>query len=234
MVGDRERQSLPFELRRPQVEKLYAELPYLEAYRRHSRLRVEHDPQAAVGGLWDVLGPLQRDYLIRNGLIPSHRLLDIGCGSLRAGRLLIPYLDVGHYHGFDMVPEMIDAGRALIEHEGLSDKRPHLAVNGDGNLRLDMLPAATFDFLLAQSVFTHLPPEAIEECFAHVGRVMRPAAKFFFTFDDAAHFIRRGSIWPYPYSFFEALAERYGFCVELRSDYDHPRGQTMVLAQSAS
>lgn len=36
-----------------------------------------------VGGLWEQLGSLQFEYLVRNGLEPHHFLLDIGCGSLR-------------------------------------------------------------------------------------------------------------------------------------------------------
>ncbi|MGG6294672.1 hypothetical protein ACQ4M4_09620 [Leptolyngbya sp. AN02str] len=37
-----------------------------------------------IGGLWEELGQLQFDFLKENGLLPEHRLLDMGCGSLRA------------------------------------------------------------------------------------------------------------------------------------------------------
>lgn len=35
------------------------------------------------------------------GLRQHHRVLDIGCGSLRVGRLLIPYLNQGNYFGVE-------------------------------------------------------------------------------------------------------------------------------------
>ena len=35
------------------------------------------------------------------GLRQDHKLLDIGCGSLRVGRLLIPYLNEGNYFGIE-------------------------------------------------------------------------------------------------------------------------------------
>ena len=33
-----------------------------------------------------------------------HRLLDFGCGSLRLGRMAIPYLLEGHYFGIEPEP----------------------------------------------------------------------------------------------------------------------------------
>ena len=45
----------------------------------------------AVGGLWDEIGLLQRDFLIDHGLKRNHFLLDIRCGPLRGGVTIIPY-----------------------------------------------------------------------------------------------------------------------------------------------
>lgn len=38
-----------------------------------------------VGGLWDEIGLLQFEFLKSRGLKPHHVLVDIACGSLRAG-----------------------------------------------------------------------------------------------------------------------------------------------------
>lgn len=47
------------------------------------------NPEAAVGSQtherWLALGRMQFDYLVEHGLTPAHRMLDIGCGNLRAG-----------------------------------------------------------------------------------------------------------------------------------------------------
>jgi hypothetical protein len=55
------------------------------------------------------------------GLRQHHSLLDVGCGSLRIGRLLIPYLNRGKYFGVEpnewLVQEGIkrELGDALLE-----------------------------------------------------------------------------------------------------------------------
>ncbi len=48
---------------------------------------------------YDLVGASQFRLLTTLGLRAGHRCLDLGCGSLRAGRLLIPYLDPGNYFG---------------------------------------------------------------------------------------------------------------------------------------
>ena len=51
--------------------------------------------------LWDELGASQFRLLTALGLRENHRLLDVGCGALRAGRLLMPYLNKGCYYGIE-------------------------------------------------------------------------------------------------------------------------------------
>src|SRR6516164_2727494 len=63
-----------------------------------------------VGGSWDEIGQLQLDFLVARGLMPHHRLLDVGCGSLRAGVKVVRYLDPGHYAGIDLHESLLDAG----------------------------------------------------------------------------------------------------------------------------
>ena len=48
---------------------------------------------------YDFMGATQFRLLTTLGLREHHAVLDFGCGSLRAGRLLIPYLNEGRYHG---------------------------------------------------------------------------------------------------------------------------------------
>jgi cyclopropane fatty-acyl-phospholipid synthase-like methyltransferase len=38
-----------------------------------------------IGGLGELMGDHQLQFLVDQGLKPEHRLLDIGCGSLRLG-----------------------------------------------------------------------------------------------------------------------------------------------------
>lgn len=212
-------------------EELFASRPYLEAYRQNTDDLVREDPQAAIGSLWEEVGQLQLDYLKAHGLRPGERLFDLGCGTLRAGRLLIRYLDTGGYTGMDMSGEALAAAEALIDREGVRDRQPVLLHNPSGNLDFRELAGARFDVVLAQSVFTHLLEEHIDVCFANIHRVLAPAGRFFFTYAEADSFTRRSvKDFSYPLSFFQQLGARHGLTVEGRDDYDHPRRQRMAVA----
>ena len=54
---------------------------------------------------YDLVSAMVFNLLTCLGLRQHHRVLDIGCGSLRSGRLLIPYLNKGNYFGNRQTPE---------------------------------------------------------------------------------------------------------------------------------
>jgi hypothetical protein len=70
-------------------------------------------PRGFVGGLWHELGELQFKFLVDHGLRPEHVLLDVACGSLRAGARLIPYLNAGNYLGIDIDGALIEHGKTI-------------------------------------------------------------------------------------------------------------------------
>ena len=47
------------------------------------------------------MGATQFRLLCTLGLRECHTVLDFGCGSLRAGRLLLPYLSPGNHYGLE-------------------------------------------------------------------------------------------------------------------------------------
>lgn len=106
---------------------------------------------------YDVIAAGSFGLLTALGLRGRHRLLDIGCGSLRNGRLLIPYLEPGNYVGIEPQRWLVEAG---IEMQVGSDlvrlKRPRFHFGYDGQV-LD--PDERFDFALAQSIFSHTGPD---------------------------------------------------------------------------
>jgi SAM-dependent methyltransferase len=202
-------------------------------YRAVMRSDAARSRDGAVGSRtresWLALGQLQFDYLAGHGLKPDTRMLEIGCGNLRAGRLFIDYLDAGHYYGLDISPDILLAAQQVVTDNGLQAKLPHLTLVRD--LRLDFLPDGQFDVVHAHSVFSHSPVWVIDECLAHVGRVMAPGGFFDFTFDrteGAEHQVLREDFY-YRTQTLTDLARRHGFQATFMDDWETlPHDQSKI------
>ena len=158
---------------------------HVSYYRAVMRSDAGRNEEGAVGShtheSWMEIGQLQFEYATSHGLKPEMRMLEIGCGNLRAGRLFIEYLEPGSYYGIDISPDiLLSAQRTISEYE-LAARMPYLTLTGD--LRFSFLPSDHFDFVHAHSVFSHSPLSVIDECLANVGRVMTAGGFFDFTFD---------------------------------------------------
>jgi SAM-dependent methyltransferase len=198
----------------------------------------------AIGGLWDQVGDLQLKFLRDHGLRPHHSLLDVGCGSLRAGVKLVPYLDPGNYYGIDLNEVLIEAG---YEREIIPNKLDHRLPRTNLSVT-DSFDAAAFgrkfDFVIAQSVFTHVPWNDIRVCMEMMCNVMADGGSFFATYFElpesarSAQRIRHqpGNVEtnantdPYHYKVSDLRNACHG--LQLREkwhgDWNHPRGQQMM------
>jgi SAM-dependent methyltransferase len=202
-------------------------------YRAVMRADTARSDEAAVGGRtheeWLRVGQLQFDYLVSHGLKPGMRMLEIGCGNLRAGRLFIGHLDAGDYYGTDISPDILLAAQRTLASEGLQHKLPHLTLVSD--LTLAFLPPAYFDVVHAHSVFSHSPIDVIEGCLAHVGRVMKPDGFFDFTFDrteGSEHHVLREDFY-YRTETLVALAAKYGLAGRFMADWEElPHAQSKL------
>ena len=197
---------------------------HVSYYRAVMKADTARGEEFAVGGRthqeWLAVGKMQFDYLVGHGLRPGMRMLEIGCGNLRAGRLFIDYLDPGGYYGIDISPDILLAAQRTLAEVGLQDKLPHLTLVQD--LKLAFLPTGYFDVVHAHSVFSHSPVEVIEECLAHVGRVIRPGGFFDFTFDrtdGAEHHVLREDFY-YRTETLVALAGRHGLSAQFMTDWE--------------
>src|SRR3972149_10720697 len=59
---------------------------------------------------YDLVAAMTFNLLTTLGVRQHHTVLDIGCGSLRIGRLLVPYLNVGNYVGIEPNKWLVDDG----------------------------------------------------------------------------------------------------------------------------
>lgn len=212
---------------------------HVDYYRAVMASDTASNPEAAVGSRshdrWLALGKMQFDFLSGHGLRPRHRMLDIGCGNLRAGWRFIQYLDAGNYYGIDISPDILISAKRTLTRYGLQEKLPHLTLTHD--LKLDFLPDGHFDVVHAHSVFSHSPAEVIDECLANVGRVLAPGGFFDFTFDrteGAEHQVLREDFY-YRTETLTALAEKHGLTARFMDDWEKlPHGQSKIRVTAAS
>lgn len=111
----------------------------------------EHRIHVGPADDYDLQSSGQFNLLTSLGLREHHYLLDIGCGSLRAGRLLMMYLAPSHYYGVEPEKWLLDQGiEKEVGRELITLKHPFFSY--DSEFELSSF-GQKFDFLLAQSVF---------------------------------------------------------------------------------
>jgi len=137
------------------------------------------------GDHWDDVGSNQFEYLKKEGLQPGHSLLDLPCGSFRAGRHFIDYLETGHYFGVDMGVVGIERGiQYVLEPLGLMEKRPTIHV---GRLTaepndLSLFTGFTrFDYIWMHALFDHIPNEIIHRALQDMSSILVPGGKLYAT-----------------------------------------------------
>jgi SAM-dependent methyltransferase len=106
------------------------------------------------------------------GVRAGHTLLDIGCGSLRAGRLFIPYLNEGRYFGIEPNKWLVDDGiEQNIGKDLIALRHPTFSYRDD--FSADDF-GVQFDYVVAQSIFTHAGSDLVRQGLDAVARVLKP------------------------------------------------------------
>jgi hypothetical protein len=140
-------------------------------------------------------GRAQLEALIRHGLNPWHKLLDIGCGALCGGWWMIHFLDRGGYHGVEPNEYMFNEGVKHLVEPGLFDaKQPRFLHNDQYDFSGF---EERFDFFHAHSIWTHAPKKDIEIMLDGFLEHGRPGARFLTSFKPP-HLFRpdyQGEVW---------------------------------------
>jgi hypothetical protein len=186
---------------------------------------------------YDAMGATQFRLLCALGLRAHHRLLDFACGSLRAGRPLIPYLDPDHYFGIEPNRWLIEDG---IQNEVGADqvgiKRPRF-------LHHDTFDCSAFgvdfDYVLAQSIFSHCGPDLVARGLAAFQRSLSPSGLAAVTFihPEEGQAPEPGEGWVYPECVTHSVASIHELVHAaglhpLAIPWHHPRQTWWLLAHS--
>ncbi len=201
------------------ASEMQREISGLEEYRIHIG-----EPQ-----YFDVLSAIQFNLLTALGMRDTHYLLDIGCGSLRAGRLFIPYLRPGRYFGIEPLQWLIQEGiDKEIGESMISIKSP--TFSNDENFSLSVF-GRQFDFMIAQSIFSHASQAQIRRCISQVKLTLKPDGIFAATFFEGPENYG-GSKWvakaDYSLEHMGRMIEEEGMSCTL-IDWRHPDPQQWIL-----
>src|ERR1700757_4347833 len=118
---------------------------------------------------YDLIAAMTFNLLTTLGLRQHHSLLDVGCGSLRIGRLLIPYLNRGKYFGIEPAEWLVAEG---VKHElgetVVQTKWPTFFFSDSPEAVAQA--KVSFDFALAQSIFSHCGQDLVKGWLSAISR----------------------------------------------------------------
>jgi SAM-dependent methyltransferase len=180
---------------------------------------------------YDLIAAMTFNLLTTLGLRQHHSLLDVGCGSLRIGRLLIPYLNRGKYFGVEPNEWLVEEGVKRELGEALLEiKRPTFFFSRSPGAITQA--NVLFDFAVAQSIFSHCGLNLIKEWLSAISRSLAQDGALVATFlpgDEDSPI--NGWVYPecvnYRPATMRQVAAEAGLRFELL-DWKHPR-QTWAL-----
>jgi len=168
------------------------------------------------------------------GLRQHHRVLDIGCGSLRVGRLLIPYLNAGNYFGVEPNEWLVQDGIANeVGRDLIRIKQPKICFAASlENFRSPL----GIDFAIAQSIFSHCGVDLMRQWLSEVSHHLVETGALLATFLPSEEDCEdTGWIYPgcvhYRPETMRALASEYGLKFS-PLDWAHPRQSWGLFAKS--
>ena len=179
---------------------------------------------------YDINGAMQFEFFIDLGMREYHKFLEIGCGSLRAGRLIMMYLLPARYFGVEPNKAMLKKG--ITENFGLKRgimgnlggglngeliklKKPKFTHNADFDFSFTGGPV---DFVVAQSIASHTGVSETYKLMESIASVCHDKTLAMVTFircvDESAQNTKDGWFYPdvvaYTDKFVGDLARRNG------------------------
>lgn len=174
---------------------------------------------------YDLVSAMVFNLLTCLGLRQDHIVLDIGCGSLRNGRLLIPYLNRDKYIGIEPNKWLVDDGvKNEIGKTLVKIKRPIFSYSDSMK---DFNQPLGVDYAFAQSIFSHTGLDLLDKWLSEVSHHLKKDGVLLATFlVDDKDSGDQGWVYPgcvkYTPSTVARIASKHGFHFKLLNWY-HPR-----------
>jgi SAM-dependent methyltransferase len=106
------------------------------------------------------------------GLGEEHRVLDIGCGALELGSLLIPYLRTRRFFGVEPQQGLIEDGvQYSLGHDLLDRKQPQFLTCVDFAFHKF---GVAFDYMIADTLFPHMGEVMVLACLRAAAANLEP------------------------------------------------------------
>ena len=192
--------------------------------------------------IWTEHQQMQLSFLQRYGFTSSTTVLDLGCGPMRLGSVLIPLLKDGWYYGQDINSSTIAFGEQVLRDAGIPENAPYsLFASDQFDLSLVDRPV---QIAFSNSLFSHLTLNSIFTALLQLQNVLAPSGVLYATFFA----LESGHPWlkphlrtkwgrqfetyshqdPYHYSvsLLKTLSRQAGFRMDVLTDFGHPT-QTM-------
>ena len=192
--------------------------------------------------IWAEHQQMQLSFLYKRGLTSSSTVLDLGCGPMRLGSVLIPLLEDGWYYGQDINPSTIIFGEEVLREAGISEQAPYsLFASDQFDLSLVDRPV---QIAFSNSLFSHLTLNSILTALLQLQTVLDQSGVFYATFfalDPGRHWLKphprnkwgrqfdtyhHQDPYHYPLPLLQDLARQAGFYLDVLDDFGHPT-QTM-------
>jgi ubiquinone/menaquinone biosynthesis C-methylase UbiE len=134
---------------------------------------------------------ISASFVTKHGLQPHHHVLDVGSGI---GRLAIPLTKIinsqGSYNGFDVIKIGTDWCTKNITKRFANFVFKYVPLHNDlynnngqkAEQFIFSYADNSFDFGIANSLFTHMMPDEVQHYYNEIYRVLKPGGIFYATF----------------------------------------------------
>jgi hypothetical protein len=176
---------------------------------------------------FDFMAASQFSLLHWLGLRANHKFLDYGCGCLRLGRLLIPYLDMGNYHGYE--PNFW-----LIEEFTHNEPNDIFLYKPELKKYLDL--TQKFDYIMLHSILTHTGVDLFEDTIKQLAAISHDQTIIISSFYVSKLLSNKQKGWRYPgcyaytHTHIQETASFVGFFSQ-QINWFHPRQVWYILSK---